>query len=80
MYYKLINGVLHKMVMPIRTENGLYLGNSSKIIENAGYKRLIKEPAPVAEGYTAVPYWEEKNGGIIQRWHLVSADEGEVTE
>ena len=80
MYYKLISGVPHKIVMPIRTENGLYFGNGESVIRAAGYKPMVCENVPVAEGFRAVPFWEETEECITQRWRLVAEykEEAEV--
>ena len=71
MYYKLIDGIPHKMVMPIRTEKGLYFGNSESVIKEAGYKRLVCESAAKADGYIPIPYWVETENEIKQLWRLV---------
>ncbi len=80
MFYKMIGGIPHKMVMPIKTDKGLYFGNSIEVIAKAGYKPMVCESAPVAEGFRAVPFWEETEECITQRWRLVPEHNEEAEE
>lgn len=75
MYCKLINGVPHRMSMPIKTQSGLYFGNNEEAIRNAGYKRLVCEEKPVASGFYAVPFWVEADDCIMQCWRLQKEEE-----
>ena len=68
-YAKLINGVIHPAPNPIRVVNVVIGNPPGEVYEAEGYKAVrYTEPPVVAEGYVAVPGWEEQDEEIVQTW------------
>ena len=77
-YAKLIDGELVYAPNPILVD-GAYIGNPpAQILIAQGYKVVIyTDPPIVAEGYVAVPGWEENVYEIVQTW---TVEEAPVTD
>ena len=77
-YAKLIDGEIHFAPNPILID-GNNVGNPpAEILIEQGYKIVIyTDPPVVADGYIAVPGWEENVYEIVQTW---TVEEAPVTD
>ena len=68
-YAKLIDGYPSYAPNPI-LHDGNYIGNPpGEVYEAEGYKAVrYTDPPVVAEGFVAVPGWEEQDEEIVQVW------------
>lgn len=42
--------------------------NSEEVYNKIGYLRLERTEAPVKDGFFYVPFYEEENGALLQKW------------
>ncbi|MBQ5897344.1 MAG: hypothetical protein IIW81_02640 [Oscillospiraceae bacterium] len=42
--------------------------NSEEVYNKIGYFRLERTEAPVKDGFYYVPFYEEENGALLQKW------------
>ena len=42
--------------------------NSEEVYNKIGYFRLERTEAPVKDGFFYVPFYEEENGALLQKW------------
>ena len=68
-YAKLINSILIIAPNPIIIDDRQIGNPPAEVYTAEGYKPVVyTNPPVVAEGYVAVPGWEETAGEIVQTW------------
>ena len=80
MYGKLVNGRIEYAPKNIVHNGKLICNPKDALLLKLGYFPVVLTEQEAQEGYISIPYWEEENNQIIQKWKFEKAEEQITTD
>lgn len=80
MYGKLVDGKIEYASKNVNYNGKLICNAKKEILLKLGYLPLVETEQEIQEGYISIPYWEQEENQIVQKWKFEKASETITTE